>query len=96
MYFFQITARRTSVTPAEIAALGLTTEDTIMDVQIISRDSNGNAGVVATFQHAYVRAAVNKRQIAAAIRAKATVQIDLALFPDAGGENALIGIEFPV
>lgn len=96
MYFFQITARRTSVTPAEVTALGLTTENTIMDVQIIDRDSNGNAAVIATFQHAYVRATTNKRRIAAGIRAKATTQIDLALFPDSGGEAALVGIEFPV
>lgn len=100
MYTFRILSRDANLSPAErtdlgLGAIGVDPRDTNMIVEVISTDSTGSA-VIATFNYSYERAAVNKRQIASGIRAKAQTEIDLALFPDAGGETAMVGIEFPV
>ena len=94
-FHFIITGRRTSLTAGEITALGpVTTENTIVDVDVISEDPSG-VEVVATIQVIYNRSATNKRQLAALVRARATTAIDTSLF-GAGGEATLVGTKFPV
>lgn len=103
--FFRITARRTSITTQERDALGLwadpptnsvpTADNTIVDVEVIERDQGGSVAVVADFQHAYVRASTTKRQLADALRNKASNRYDQHLF-GTGGEAGMVGIEFPV
>ena len=95
-YSFKITARRTSITTEERTALDIVgrPEDTIVDVEVIERDSSGSVVVLAAFQHAYIRGSTNKRQLVAACRAKAQTEGDAAKFT--GGEASLVGVELPV
>lgn len=100
MYLFSILSRDANLSPAERTALGLgdigtDPRDTNMVVEILLREGS-SVTVIATFNYSYERAAMNKRQIANAIRARAQTEIDLSLFPDEGGEAAMVGIEFPV
>jgi thiamine biosynthesis protein ThiC len=96
MYFFRIRDRRTSLTAQEILDLGpITTENTIVDVDVICEGSGHLAEVIATVQVAYNRASTNKRQLAALVRAKAVTAIDISLF-GTGGEGTLVGVRFPV
>lgn len=111
-YFFRILSRDANLDAAQRTELGLgpigsDPRDTLTVVEVIDVSPLGTS-VVVQFNHVYERAAVNKRQLAAAIRARAQTEIDLTLF-DAGGESALVydparvvdgvvvpGPEFPV